>query len=447
MKSITIVSLIFVLEFIPFLNVWAGERDDNIFNKAQNLYYNSQYIEAIEEYEKVFNQLGIVSPKQDLFLQTGDERQSESDEETDDQLKQEIINAQISYASCHLALGEYKKGYNWFEVRLEEPHRRKLINQLTAEVLQSKNLDGCIILVICEYGLGDTFGHLIDVKPLKDAGAEIILLAQKNLKSILSRSVNCITKVISFDDVVPEYNYDVYLMSLRQFTSKKGLIGMKSHKDIQKVGPYVFPQRNLVEKWLQLAHGLRLIGICWASTTSPVPGGRVIKRAIPLSILTDLASSTKNMVFSLQGGGRQPITPGEYLKLSDKEKEERQEDVIDPEIKDQICQFDTDFDSVPFEDTLAFMKVIEMTGGYLVSVDTSISNLAGAAGIPTIMLMSYDSDARWGERSPGAQAKDNRFYSSVKEFWQSDPSNWESVIDNVKKYINDTKTEKLFSSF
>ena len=98
----------------------------------------------------------------------------------------------------------------------------------------------------------------------------------------------------------------------------------------------------------------------------------------------------------------------------------------------------------PFEDTIACMQAIKAKGGYILSCDTSIPNLSGAVGSAeegkprTLMLLNYHADSRWGEVEPGGScAKENRFFEDVLEFRQEKEGEWEPVMDNVIKYINE----------
>jgi FkbM family methyltransferase len=62
----------------------------------------------------------------------------------------------------------------------------------------------------------------------------------------------------------------------------------------------------------------------------------------------------------------------------------------------------------------------------VITVDTSIAHLAGALGVPTWLMLSYDPDFRWG-------LKDNFtiWYDSVRIFRQPKFRDWQSVVDEV----------------
>jgi FkbM family methyltransferase len=83
---------------------------------------------------------------------------------------------------------------------------------------------------------------------------------------------------------------------------------------------------------------------------------------------------------------------------------------------DQSGQFES------FMMTAAAISALDL----VITVDTSIAHLAGALGVPTWLLLSYDPDFRWG-------LKDELtiWYDSVRIFRQPKFRDWQSVIDHV----------------
>jgi Flp pilus assembly protein TadD len=66
----------------------------------------------------------------------------------------------------------------------------------------------------------------------------------------------------------------------------------------------------------------------------------------------------------------------------------------------------------------------------IVSVDTGIAHLAGAMGLPTVVLLPFSPDWRWGlgiDRSP--------WYPSVRLIRQRAPREWGSVIDDLARML------------
>ena len=76
-----------------------------------------------------------------------------------------------------------------------------------------------------------------------------------------------------------------------------------------------------------------------------------------------------------------------------------------------------------YSDTAAFLKNIDI----LVSIDTSIANLAGAMGVKTILLLPYNSEWRWFH-----DTEKTSWYENVNIFKQTTPLVWDDVIERVK---------------
>jgi len=83
---------------------------------------------------------------------------------------------------------------------------------------------------------------------------------------------------------------------------------------------------------------------------------------------------------------------------------------------DQQGQFDS------FAMTAAAIKALDL----IITVDTSIAHLAGALGVPTWLLLSWDPDFRWGLK--GSQTI---WYPNVRIFRQPRFRDWQSVINTV----------------
>jgi hypothetical protein len=62
----------------------------------------------------------------------------------------------------------------------------------------------------------------------------------------------------------------------------------------------------------------------------------------------------------------------------------------------------------------------------VISIDTSVANLAGALGKPAWILVPYSTEYRWmaeGDKTP--------WYPTVRLFRQEQIGNWETVIAEV----------------
>jgi ADP-heptose:LPS heptosyltransferase len=64
----------------------------------------------------------------------------------------------------------------------------------------------------------------------------------------------------------------------------------------------------------------------------------------------------------------------------------------------------------------------------LITVDTSVAHVAGAMGIPTLLLLPFFPDWRWM-----LQREDTPWYPTMRLYRQQRPSHWEDVLANVVK--------------
>jgi FkbM family methyltransferase len=75
-----------------------------------------------------------------------------------------------------------------------------------------------------------------------------------------------------------------------------------------------------------------------------------------------------------------------------------------------------------FMTTAGAVKALDL----VITVDTSVAHLAGALGVPTWLLLSFDPDWRWGLKDDTSV-----WYPSMRIYRQPKFRDWQSVIDNV----------------
>ncbi|MDR3550757.1 MAG: glycosyltransferase family 9 protein, partial [Candidatus Babeliales bacterium] len=168
--------------------------------------------------------------------------------------------------------------------------------------------------------------------------------------------------------------------------------------------PYVQINQQLVDRWhdrLSSDQNFK-IGICWHGNT--IHGQ---EKFMPLSYFAQLAQLPHVSLYSLQ----------QHHGLD-------QLDAI--EDKNLIKTFDSNFDAVPFTDTAAVMKNLDL----IITIDTSIAHLAGALGVPVWVILPQNADWRWMiDRS------DSPWYPTMKLFRQKQPG-WQEVINKIKRNLS-----------
>ena len=75
-----------------------------------------------------------------------------------------------------------------------------------------------------------------------------------------------------------------------------------------------------------------------------------------------------------------------------------------------------------FSDTAYALSGMDL----VITVDTALAHLAGAMGIPTLLLVHFQPDFRWMLGRP-----DSPWYSTLRIFRQPSPGDWDSVIQEV----------------
>ena len=145
-------------------------------------------------------------------------------------------------------------------------------------------------------------------------------------------------------------------------------------------GKYLQPDPTLSAAWREKlgAPSGRRVGIAWQGSTGYQHDGR---RSIPLLNFEPLARRKDIRLVSLQqGDGAEQINEMPW--------------------RDRILDMTAEMDIThAFTDTLAVMSSLDL----VVTSDTAIAHLAGAAGIPVYVALCHLPDWRWGlkgESSP-----------------------------------------------
>ena len=80
-----------------------------------------------------------------------------------------------------------------------------------------------------------------------------------------------------------------------------------------------------------------------------------------------------------------------------------------------------------FEDTAALMAELDA----VVTIDTAFSHLAGALGVPTLLLLPEAPDWRWW-----LQPETSPWYPSVKLFRQASAPRWDDAVGRVARALS-----------
>ena len=188
---------------------------------------------------------------------------------------------------------------------------------------------------------------------------------------------------IVISDNFPEYDYSIALSKLPYYLDM----------DFENI-PY--SEGYLVADDKKNNSDKLKIGICWEAGNSDLRS--TIHRTINIKEFSIILEKDDFDFYSFQVGA----STKDYLKYKN--------------LKDLGKDFKN------FNDTANELKQLDI----LISVDTSVANLAGALGVKTFMLLPYYSDWRWFNNTETTE-----WYDSIKIFKQTKKDSWSSEIEQV----------------
>lgn len=307
--------------------------------------------------------------------------------------------ARYNQALLELAQGNFSDGWRGYEARWQLASHRKawrgdhLKSWRGVEPLHEKT-----ILVETEQGLGDTIHFMRFVPDLAARAGQVLLALPAALCALHWAHLPSNVQIVATGRTLPSAEFWCPLMSLPLALDLAGPIARQP--------PYVLADPQRVSYWQRsLKPALRRrIGVVARGNPEHVND---VHRSIELHHLLR-AIPEEDQVILLQ----------QTLKADDQRACER----VRPYqfVGDQLqC----------FADTAALASCVDL----VISVDTSVAHLSGAIGIPTWILLAYNSDWRWL-----IQRDDSPWYASVKLFRQQSHGDWESVLTNVRRALLST---------
>ena len=291
--------------------------------------------------------------------------------------------------------GRLTEGWKAYERRFGVEQGKDMLPKTTKPQWDGRALGPGRLLLVADQGFGDCiqFARYI---PWVAARAPAPNLAASDDLMPLLRQFKEIGKTIRQWDEAGDY--DAYM----PLSGLPGLAGT-TLANIPAPCPYLHPDPDKLELWrarLQtlLPEGRKRVGLVWAGRPTH---SKDSKRSLSLAGFAPLFERDDLAFISLQKGDRTedlglvfPAAP--LLNLG-------------PLITD-------------FTDTLAILRLLDQ----LVSVDTAVAHLAGAAGVPTALLLPYAPDWRWL-----LNRDDSPWYPSMRLFRQQRPGDWAGVMAQV----------------
>lgn len=292
-----------------------------------------------------------------------------------------------------LLFGEMPLGWDLYESRLRIPGKAKPKRAFLQPRWEGEPFPDKTLLLHFEQGYGDTFMFVRYAPMVKARGGRVILLAQKQLADVVA-TCQGIDEVIVEGAPLPPFDLHLPLPSLPcVFRTDLGSIPVGiPYLDVPERVPY----RNRISRIFAASEGKVRIGCSWAGSPNH---SRDRERSMPLKFLKPLGEIQGAAWHSFQFGimAEAPL-PG-IVSLA------------------PVLQ--------SFSDTAYALSGMDL----VITVDTALAHLAGAMGIPTLLMVHFQPDFRWM-----LYRTDSPWYPTLQIYRQPSPGDWRSV---VQKIIND----------
>jgi len=295
----------------------------------------------------------------------------------------------MEQAHCHLALGNWQRGWELFEARWSTAQLRKAKLSTEAPLWRGERQPNATLLLWAEQGLGDALQFVRHVPWAAGMVGRVVLRVPASLCSLLQCMANEGVTILSQDQALPQHDLHCPLMSLPLAS------GLVSHSMAQ-TGAYLsapVERQNAMQTLLGPKRKLR-IGLVWAG------GQRRLNnptRDMPLPALLPLLAFDAEW-FSLQI----PLAESDRLILA----QHHGIRCMDPHLAD-------------FADTAALLSQLDL----LISVDTAVAHLAGALGVPTWLILRKSGEWRWQ-----GHASETPWYRHHRLLRQTHHGDWQAPI-------------------
>jgi tetratricopeptide (TPR) repeat protein len=319
------------------------------------------------------------------------------------QLKPDFVDAHWNMACALLLTGDFDKGWKEYEWRWELKGHRG--HRFSLPRWDGSEISGKTILLHAEQAFGDTIQFVRYAPLIAQRGAKVILQSPKVLVRLL-RSVKCIEQVVADGAQLPKIDLHCPLLSLP-------LALGTALNSIPAQIPYIHVDPLLFQKWrdrLQPDGSRTKIGLVWRGR---IKEKRERRRACSLGQLLNLTQFENATFYSLQ------------------KRDVAEQAEIHPQNM-KLVDYTEELDD--FLDTAALVANLDL----IISVDTAVAHMAGALGKPVWTMLPFAADWRWM-----LDRTDTPWYPSMRLFRQPSPGNWQAVISDVARELDELLNRTL----
>lgn len=304
-----------------------------------------------------------------------------------------LANACKLLGMSELRRGNYRQGWAYYEHRKLTQSGLRDYGKLDIPEWQGEPVDGKCFLMAREQGAGDQVQFVRYADVLHDLGATVDIWTSDELAPLFARTRG-VRHVLTEPPEGRGYDYYCRMMSVPTWLASDA---------IPHGVPYLSADQAQIATWrtrLEHAAGSRKkVGLVWAGNPDHYLD---VYRSAPLAALEPLASVRDVAWFALQKGAGESQLDGVAHRWP-------------------ICALGQLLDS--FHTTAAVIQSLDL----VITVDTSVSHLAGALGKPVWVMLPKQADWRWmmsGEANP--------WYPSARLFRQQVLGDWSPVVEALR---------------
>ena len=289
-----------------------------------------------------------------------------------------------------LRLGDMPGGWDQYEARWLMPGLVVPERNFPQPRWQGQPFARRTLLLHFEQGLGDTLMFVRYATQAKALGGRVLLAAQVPLADLVATCPG-VDEVIPHGAPLPPFDFHLPLLSLPAVfrTTLDSIPAEVPYLDI----PTTVPNREWIARTLAVSQGQTRIGLVWAGSRTHKGDAQ---RSIPPSVFEALGALHDVAWYSFQIDTVDlPSLPGLIS--------------LDPMLRN--------LSSTAY--ALSGMDLV-------ITVDTALAHLAGALGIPTLLLLPFFPDWRWL-----LGREDSPWYPTLRLYRQSMPGDWSGVLGRV----------------
>lgn len=370
--------------------------------------------EAIQQYQKAvelnpafteaFNNLG------NIYTLQGEYEKAVQSYQKAAELEPDLASAQYNLALIRLLHGNFSEGWENYEWRFKTQEVSAEPNKFPYPLWDSSPLEGKTLLVYSEQGLGDEIMFSSCLPDVLEKARACVVECSEQLMPIFIRSFPD-ASIFNWDTFDPAHASALPVPDLKIPIGSLPKFFRPDLGSFPGRVAYLLPDKERVSGWKAIlasaGQGLK-VGISWRGGTKPHQ-----QQACSLSLKTfaDLFSVETVQFVNLQQGD----CAEEFRELKETSGAVLHTfETVDP-LKD-------------LDEFAALLKALDL----VISVDNTTAHLAGALGAPVWTLLPFVPDWRWL-----LNRQDSPWYPAMKLFRQPSPGDWETVLGQVKKELQD----------